>query len=59
MKEWHPPKLGDNLYYVNSFESVVSTMETEMISARNVSLLIAKSLGRITSEEDNFNVVKA
>jgi prenylcysteine oxidase / farnesylcysteine lyase len=37
-----PAKLDDNLYYVNSMESVISTMETEMISSKNVAMMLAK-----------------
>jgi prenylcysteine oxidase / farnesylcysteine lyase len=37
-----PAKLDDNLYYVNSMESVISTMETEMISSKNVAMILAK-----------------
>jgi len=40
-----PIRLHNNLFYVNSMESVVSTMETETISAKNVARLIAKSFG--------------
>ena len=39
-----PVKLHNNIYYTNSVESVVSTMETNLISAKNVSLLIAKNM---------------
>jgi len=40
-----PVKLHNKLFYVNSMESVVSTMETETISAKNIAKLLAKSLG--------------
>ncbi|CDO76406.1 hypothetical protein BN946_scf184937.g20 [Trametes cinnabarina] len=47
-KEWHPypvlppttefppVELADGLYYVNAFEPLISTMETETLAARNV-----------------------
>ncbi|TFK83419.1 hypothetical protein K466DRAFT_555076 [Polyporus arcularius HHB13444] len=34
--EFPPIKLADGLYYVNAFEPVISTMETETLAARNV-----------------------
>jgi prenylcysteine oxidase/farnesylcysteine lyase len=37
------PLLADNVYYVNSFEPVVSTMETESWSGWNVARLVAES----------------
>jgi len=40
-----PIVLATNLFYVNSFESFVSTMETETISGKNVAKLVAKALG--------------
>jgi prenylcysteine oxidase/farnesylcysteine lyase len=40
-----PITLAEKLFYVNSFESVVSTMETETISGKNVAKLAAKALG--------------
>jgi prenylcysteine oxidase/farnesylcysteine lyase len=45
-----PIVLSDNLFYVNSFESVVSTMETETISGKNVAKLVAKSLGGVVKK---------
>eukprot|EP01080_Neovahlkampfia_damariscottae_P008818 gene8818-768_t len=40
--EIQPSKLDENLYYINSMEAVVSTMETEMLSSKNIALLLAK-----------------
>ncbi|KAI0635392.1 Prenylcysteine lyase-domain-containing protein [Trametes polyzona] len=34
--EFPPVKLAEGLYYVNAFEPLISTMETETIAARNV-----------------------
>ncbi|KAI0683508.1 FAD/NAD(P)-binding domain-containing protein [Earliella scabrosa] len=34
--EFPPVKLAEGLYYVNAFEPVISTMETETIASRNV-----------------------
>ncbi|KAI0699779.1 FAD/NAD(P)-binding domain-containing protein [Cerioporus squamosus] len=34
--DFPPVKLADGLYYVNAFEPVISTMETETLAARNV-----------------------
>lgn len=44
-EEW-PPVVLDNhlLYYTSSMESVVSTMETSLISSMNIALLITKEL---------------
>eukprot|EP01111_Echinosteliopsis_oligospora_P014506 TRINITY_DN5478_c0_g1_i1.p1 TRINITY_DN5478_c0_g1~~TRINITY_DN5478_c0_g1_i1.p1 ORF type:complete len:483 (+),score=106.57 TRINITY_DN5478_c0_g1_i1:363-1811(+) len=40
-----PTTLAPHLYYVNAFETAVSTIETETIAAKNVARLAAKSLG--------------
>ncbi|KAI1792233.1 FAD/NAD(P)-binding domain-containing protein [Ganoderma leucocontextum] len=40
--EFPPVKLMDGLYYVNAFEPLISTMETETIAARNVVELLMK-----------------
>lgn len=40
-----PIILSKNLFYVNSFESLISTMETEAISGKNVAKLVAVALG--------------
>ncbi|KAI9057361.1 hypothetical protein FKP32DRAFT_1746212 [Trametes sanguinea] len=40
--EFPPVKLAERLYYVNAFEPVISTMETETIAARNVVDLLLK-----------------
>ncbi|KAI0655025.1 Prenylcysteine lyase-domain-containing protein [Cubamyces menziesii] len=40
--EFPPVKLADGLYYVNAFEPLISTMETETIAARNVADLLLK-----------------
>ncbi|OSC98850.1 hypothetical protein PYCCODRAFT_1438835 [Trametes coccinea BRFM310] len=40
--EFPPVKLAEGLYYVNAFEPVISTMETETIAARNVVDLLLK-----------------
>ncbi|KAH9914155.1 FAD/NAD(P)-binding domain-containing protein [Epithele typhae] len=37
-----PVKLAEGLYYVNAFEPLISTMETETIAARNVVELLMK-----------------
>ncbi|KAI0655027.1 Prenylcysteine lyase-domain-containing protein [Cubamyces menziesii] len=34
--EFPPIKLADGLYYVNAFEPLISTMETETIASRNI-----------------------
>ncbi|KAI0683527.1 Prenylcysteine lyase-domain-containing protein [Earliella scabrosa] len=34
--EFPPVRLADGLYYVNAFEPLISTIETEILSARNV-----------------------
>ncbi|KAI0764680.1 FAD/NAD(P)-binding domain-containing protein [Fomes fomentarius] len=34
--EFPPIELGEGLYYVNAFEPLISTMETEIIASRNV-----------------------
>ncbi|KAG2392824.1 hypothetical protein C9374_011549 [Naegleria lovaniensis] len=39
-----PVKLHQRIYYPNSMESVISTMETSLISSKNVSLLIIKDM---------------
>jgi prenylcysteine oxidase / farnesylcysteine lyase len=38
--EWHPIELDDNFYYINSMESIISTIETELISSKNIALKI-------------------
>ncbi|KAI0354058.1 FAD/NAD(P)-binding domain-containing protein [Trametes cingulata] len=40
--EFPPVKLAEGLYYVNAFEPLISTMETETIAARNVVDLLLK-----------------
>ncbi|TBU28194.1 FAD/NAD(P)-binding domain-containing protein [Dichomitus squalens] len=40
--EFPPVKLAEGLYYVNAFEPLISTMETETIAARNVVELLLK-----------------
>jgi len=55
-----PIKLDKGLYYVNSFEPFISTMETETISSRNaVQLLLEEvynsSLCKMASESDAAN----
>jgi len=45
MKPYPPIILAEDLYYVNAFESAVSTMETESIASKNIVRLIAKNLG--------------
>ncbi|KAI8806711.1 Prenylcysteine lyase-domain-containing protein [Cladochytrium replicatum] len=45
---WDVPfEFEDGFYYVNSMESFLSTMETEVLSARNVVNLVREKLGRI------------
>jgi len=34
--DFPPVKLDDGFYYINAFEPLISTMETETIAARNV-----------------------
>ena len=36
---------GERMYYVNAMESVISTIETQTISAKNIARLLAKSWG--------------
>ncbi|RPD56544.1 FAD/NAD(P)-binding domain-containing protein [Lentinus tigrinus ALCF2SS1-7] len=44
--EFPPVKLAEGLYYVNAFEPVISTMETETLAARNVvDLLMQEQYG--------------
>jgi prenylcysteine oxidase/farnesylcysteine lyase len=38
-------KLDKHIYYLNAFENALSTMETEILYARNVVRLIKKDLG--------------
>ncbi|KAI8973130.1 Prenylcysteine lyase-domain-containing protein [Trametes punicea] len=40
--EFPPVKLAEGLYYVNAFEPLISTMETETIASRNVVDLLLK-----------------
>ncbi|CDO76404.1 hypothetical protein BN946_scf184937.g18 [Trametes cinnabarina] len=40
--EFPPVKLAEGMYYVNAFEPVISTMETETIASRNVVDLLLK-----------------
>lgn len=42
--EQQPFRIGDRLYYANAMESVASTMETEIVSARNVVGLLEQDL---------------
>ena len=42
---WTPFELADGVYYVNAFESAVSTLETEAVAAWNVAGLAASRLG--------------
>ncbi|KAL6071772.1 Prenylcysteine oxidase-like [Balamuthia mandrillaris] len=44
---WPDPVLdGADLYYINAFETVVSTIETETVASRNVVHLLLNSLSR-------------
>ena len=45
MRTFPPVVLAEHLYYANSFEFVVSTMETETIAARNVVNLLREDFG--------------
>mmetsp|Transcript_7860 Transcript_7860/g.11658 ORF Transcript_7860/g.11658 Transcript_7860/m.11658 type:complete len:500 (+) Transcript_7860:35-1534(+) len=40
----HPIRLDSSTYYVNALEQYISTMETELIAAKNVALMLAKDL---------------
>jgi prenylcysteine oxidase/farnesylcysteine lyase len=42
--EFRPFKFADGLYYVNAMESIVSTMETEVIGSGNVANLVWSDL---------------
>jgi prenylcysteine oxidase/farnesylcysteine lyase len=44
MPTWPYFRLAPGLYYVNAIESVVSTMETEAIAARNVVNLLMRDI---------------
>jgi hypothetical protein len=44
-ERWHPIQVSDGIYYINAFESIISTIETELISSKNVALLLAKKHG--------------
>ncbi len=47
-----PIKINDHLYYASAFESIVSTMETNLINAKNVAFMIGKSvIGQMEKEE--------
>lgn len=37
---WGPFEVDDNLFYTNSMERLVSTMETSMVAAKNVATLV-------------------
>lgn len=41
-KDWHDIEFDTNIYEINSMESIVSTIETEIISSKNIALLITK-----------------
>ncbi|KYQ93783.1 hypothetical protein DLAC_05176 [Tieghemostelium lacteum] len=41
-----PINIDSGIFYVNSFEHAVSTMETETLSAKNIAKLIAKAIKR-------------
>lgn len=43
-KNYPPIKIDKNIYYVNSMEPIISTMETEVLSGRNVARLIFNAL---------------
>jgi len=48
-----PPLILDqeeDVYYVNAMESAFSTIETEMISGKNIARLVCESLGRGTKQ---------
>jgi prenylcysteine oxidase/farnesylcysteine lyase len=44
-KKFQPIILDERLYYVNAIESVASTMEASVLCAKNVALLLKKSVG--------------
>jgi len=51
MKQWPPIILAENVYYNNAWESAVSTMETQVLSARNIAQLIQrKAFGNKANE---------
>lgn len=37
-----PTKLGERFYYVNGFESIISTMETQTVAAWNIAMMLSK-----------------
>jgi prenylcysteine oxidase/farnesylcysteine lyase len=43
---WHHFKMGEGIYQVNAMESIVSTIETELISSRNIALMLLKEFGK-------------
>lgn len=43
-KKYPPIKIDRHIYYVNSMEPIISTMETEVLSGRNVARLIFDDL---------------
>jgi len=40
-----PFRLANGVYYPNALESIVSTMETQVIGSRNAVALLARDLG--------------
>ncbi|MFX0087140.1 MAG: FAD-dependent oxidoreductase [Candidatus Hodarchaeota archaeon] len=45
IKKFQPIVLNKRLYYVNAVESAASTMEASILGAKNIALLLKKSLG--------------
>jgi len=49
--KYAPTKLGRRLYYVNGFESLVSTMETQTLASWNIAMSLSKELWNFVPQE--------
>ncbi|CAH7671177.1 prenylcysteine oxidase [Phakopsora pachyrhizi] len=52
-----PTKLADSFYYLNGFESLISTMETQTVSAWNVANLITRDRWNFKANQTWFEMV--